>query len=128
MNQGLMLSSNELLKFANTFFNAFEQKDLQIVSGYFSQDITLSDPITEQINGKEAVVKTIKEIFSQNNSIHVKNRTFHTDPDQQSITAELEIVFNNHQRLNLVDVIELNAEGLIQSVRAYFDTRQMHTN
>ena len=108
-----MTNRNKLL----TYFQKFSDKDLEALSEMFAEDVRLTDwDIAE--SGKEDVVAANKRIFDSVESIIVKPLCIYSDGDD-SFAAEILILVNDEEFLEVVDVICFNEEGLIDSIKAY---------
>ena len=83
----------------------------------FAEDVRLTDwDIAE--SGKDDVVAANKRIFDSVESIIVKPLCIYSDGDD-SFAAEILILVNDEEFLEVVDVICFNEEGLIDSIKAY---------
>jgi len=100
-----------------TYFQKFSDKDLEALSEMFAEDVRLTDwDIAE--SGKDDVVAANKRIFDSVESIIVKPLCIYSDGDD-SFAAEILILVNDKEFLEVVDVICFNEEGLIDSIKAY---------
>ena len=100
-----------------TYFQKFSDKDLEALSEMFAEDVRLTDwDIAE--SGKDDVVAANKRIFDSVESIIVKPLCIYSDGDD-SFAAEILILVNDEESLEVVDVICFNEEGLIDSIKAY---------
>lgn len=125
MNQTTILTHQELLDIAQSYFTAFEKQDIQSLGNLFSDGVILFDPVIQKVEGKTAVLQANQAIFDANQTIAFLKKEIYVDAKRQTIAAALEILFNESQKLQVVDLIQVNPQGLITAVTAYFDTKQI---
>lgn len=101
---------------ARRYFEAFSSKDLNVLTGMFADDVTLKDWEIEA-QGKEAVIQANKNIFDSVNSIAARPLRIVSENDL--IAAELEILVNESQVIEVLDLIRFNDFQLITSITAF---------
>ena len=95
------------------YFNAFKEKNLNILSRLYSDDVELTD-WTGAWYGKQSVLEANKQLFendfelSLNSSLQLDNATY----NQITIRFENEVI-------EVMDVIKFNTNFEIESIRAY---------
>jgi len=100
-----------------SYFKNFSNKDIDSLREMFAEDVRLIDwEIAE--SGIEDVVKANQKIFDSVDSIIVKPMSIYHD-GEDSFAAEILIVINDKEFLEVVDVIEFDEDGLINSIKAY---------
>jgi hypothetical protein len=101
---------------ARRYFDAFSGKDLEALSGMFTEDVSLKDWEIEA-KGKQSVIKANANIFDSVKTIKVV--PLRIIVDSNIIAAELQITINNTTSIAVVDFITFDAKGLIKTIRAY---------
>jgi len=100
-----------------SYFKNFSNKDIDSLRKMFAEDVRLIDwEIAE--SGIEDVVKANQKIFDSVDSIIVKPMSIYHD-GEDSFAAEILIVINDKEFLEVVDIIEFDEDGLINSIKAY---------
>jgi len=96
-----------------TYFNAFKEKNLDILNRLYSDNTELID-WTGAWYGKESVLQANSQLFETdfelniNSSLQLKNVTY----NQITIRFESEVI-------EVMDVIKFNSNFEIESIRAY---------
>jgi steroid delta-isomerase len=98
------------------YLHHYETKNLEKISAMFSDDITLRD-WKIFVKGKAAALAETKTNFDAAQSIHIE--LLHLYPAPGGIAGELKIVVDGSIELFVVDVLEFNNEGRINSIRAF---------
>jgi len=107
------LSNKEI---ALAYLAKYAEKDLPSVANMFAEDITLRD-WKIRVLGKEQAVSETRKNFESADSIEIE--VLHTYENKDTVAAELKITVDATEELYVVDVITLNTEGKIASIRAY---------
>ena len=95
------------------YFNAFKEKNVDILSRIYSDNVELTD-WTGAWYGKDSVLEANKDLFKQefelslNSSLQLENATY----NQITIRFENEVI-------DVMDVIKFNKDFEIESIRAY---------
>ena len=95
---------------------AFNSQNLDKLKSIFSEDITLKD-WDREVKGNNNALQENKKIFESVKSIRaetVKNYFF-----ENIAVCILKIVVNDNEILDVVDIIEVNRENKISSIKAY---------
>lgn len=98
------------------YFNAFSNKDLERLDGMFSVGVQLQD-WDIVAHGSIEVIAANKKIFDSVDSIVVLPVALYQDGN--TVIAELEIIVNGKETINVVDVITFNEQQKITRIRAY---------
>ena len=115
------------------YFQAFADKDIEVLSEMFTDDIILidwnntftgKDQVVNEVQGIFANFKTIKlevtDIFSSLNIINAdRGETTVSIPKDDSFACEIVIVFDDLEPLYIMDLIEFDDEGRIEKLTAY---------
>ena len=115
------------------YFQAFADKDIEVLSEMFTDDIILidwnntftgKDQVVNEVQGIFANFKTIKlevtDIFSSLNIINAdRGETTVSIPKDDSFACEIVIVFDDLEPLYIMDLIEFDNEGRIKKLTAY---------
>jgi hypothetical protein len=101
---------------AEKYFETFSSKDLEGLKLMFDDDIILTD-WEIKAHGKEEVVLANGRIFDSVDTIQVNPIEIMEIGDK--IIAELSIVINNKDEINVVDIIKFNKLYKIISIRAF---------
>ena len=82
----------------------------------FAENISLRDWDITAV-GKEQVVTANRTIFTAVETIEVT--PIHLYQEGQTVIAELEILIDDTERLLVIDVLQFDRHGKIESIRAY---------
>ena len=98
------------------YFEDFSNKDLEKLSDFFSEEITLQDWDILAV-GKQNVLEANKNIFNSVDTIVVNLNELYIDDNVA--TCIIEIVINNEETLKVIDVIKIDTNGKIKEISAY---------
>jgi hypothetical protein len=99
-----------------SFLSAYERKDIDTISRMLAEDVVLRD-WNHEVSGLEAAVAEYSKNFRDAESLRITvNQILEAEA---GVAAELEIVVNGSQLLNVVDVFTFNESNEITSVVAY---------
>lgn len=98
------------------YLKKYEEKDLHGIEEMFSEDIVLRD-WKIRVEGKENAIRETKKNFENATSIEIE--VLSTYENTNTVAAELKIIVDSTEELYVVDVITINSEGKIKSIRAY---------
>jgi len=103
------------MQIAEKYLNAFGSKDIDKLSDLYSDDVTLRDWETT-ITGKDNLLKANKDFFDtvQNLDVVVGGLCI----NHATIAAEI-IIHIDDESLLVTDIITVNGQGYISSIRAY---------
>ena len=115
------------------YFQAFADKNIEVLTEMFTDDIVLidwnntftgKDQVVNEVQGIFANFKTIKlevtDIFSSLNIINAdRGETTVSIPKDDSFACEIVIVFDDLEPLYIMDLIEFDNEGRIKKLTAY---------
>lgn len=99
-----------------SYLDAYAKKDLAAVSGMFADSIALRD-WKISVAGKEAVVAETRKNFRAAESLRIEILGSYESDD--TVAGELKITVDESEVLHVVDVVSFDADGKIQSIRAY---------
>jgi len=98
------------------YLKKYEEKDLNSIEEMFSEDIVLRD-WKIRVEGKENALKETRKNFKNADSIEIE--VLSTYENKDTVAAELKITVDSTEELYVVDVITINSNGKIKSIRAY---------
>ena len=105
-----------------TYIEAFDKADLNIIANLFAENATVEDPVgTPQHVGIEAIKAFYKSAFDMGVKLVI---------DGKPRCAGNSVAFNFHvvmtgMKISPIDVFELNADGKVQSMKAYWSADNM---
>ncbi len=98
------------------FLKSYEAKDIDAIAVMLTDDVHLQDWNLEA-RGKAAVLEETLKNFHDAEHLQIQVRQFYEGSD--CAAARLRIVVNGSVELEVVDTIEVNADGKVRSIRAY---------
>lgn len=124
---------NKNIQQLRNYFQAFADKNIEVLTEMFTDDIILidwnntftgKDQVVNEVQGIFANFKTIKlevtDIFSSLNIINAdRGETTVSIPKDDSFACEIVIVFDDLEPLYIMDLIEFDDEGKINKLTAY---------
>lgn len=124
---------NKNIQQLRNYFQAFADKNIEVLTEMFTDDIILIDwnntftgknQVVNEVQGIFANFKTIKlevtDIFSSLNIINAdRGETTVSIPKDDSFACEIVIVFDDLEPLYIMDLIEFDDEGKINKLTAY---------
>lgn len=119
-----MNSYKQLNTIADSYFNAFANKDVNALSNLLADDVLLFDPIIQEVKSKKLVLEANQNIFSGVNKITFEQREIFIDMEKSTIIGQLKINFDG-KIIDVVDIIIVNQSQLISKITAYLDSKQV---
>ena len=124
---------NKNIQQLRKYFQAFADKNIEVLTEMFTDDIILidwnntftgKDQVVNEVQGIFTNFKTIKlevtDIFSSLNIINAdRGETTVSIPKDDSFACEIVIVFDDLEPLYIMDLIEFDDEGRIKKLTAY---------
>ena len=124
---------NKNIQQLRKYFQAFADKNIEVLTEMFTDDIILidwnntftgKDQVVNEVQGIFANFKTIElevtDIFSSLNIINAdRGETTVSIPKDDSFACEIVIVFDDLEPLYIMDLIEFDDEGRIKKLTAY---------
>ena len=124
---------NKNIQQLRKYFQAFADKNIEILTEMFTDDIILidwnntftgKDQVVNEVQGIFTNFQTIKlevtDIFSSLNIINADSgETTVSIPQDESFACEIVIVFDDLEPLYIMDLIEFDDEGRIKKLTAY---------
>lgn len=98
------------------YLRRYEEKDLKSIEEMFSNDIVLRD-WKIRVEGKENAINETRKNFESVRSIKIEVLSLYEN--KNTVAAELKITIDDKDELYVVDVITINTEGKISSIKAY---------
>ena len=106
-----------LKKYTHSYFEAFQNKRLDILEQMFADRITLNDWMVDLV-GKEEVLEFNKNTFAKIQKINISPLNVYIDSN--TTISELVIDINNGgETIFVLDIIKFNQQGKISSIVAY---------
>tara|TARA_X000000950_G_C13309646_1_gene416023 strand:- start:13 stop:450 length:438 start_codon:yes stop_codon:yes gene_type:complete len=111
-----VLEYKQMKEVVVNYFNIFSNKDLNGLEEAFSDEVILKDWDILAI-GKKEVLAANKNIFDnvQTISVNINEIYIHN----LTATCIIEVLINNEEKLSVVDIIKVDAEGKILEISAY---------
>ena len=106
----------------NTYVEAFEKADISIIDNMFADDATVEDPVGSEVReGKEAILAFYTTAFEYGAKLKL-----HGDlrVAGNSVAFTFDVVMGN-TTISPIDVFELNENGKVQTMRAYWGPENM---
>ena len=124
---------NKNIQQLRKYFQAFADKNIEILTEMFTDDIILidwnntftgKDQVVNEVQGIFTNFKTIKlevtDIFSSLNIINAdRGETTVSIPKDDSFACEIVIVFDDLEPLYIMDLIEFDEENRIKKLTSY---------
>lgn len=98
------------------YLKKYEEKDIKGIEEMFSVDIVLRDWKTRGEGKEKALIETLKNFQSV---VSIKIDVLSIYENESTVAAELKIVIDNKEELYVIDVITINPEGKISSIKAF---------
>lgn len=111
---GMLNKKNEQI--CLLYLQRYEDKDLKGIEEMFSNEIGLRD-WKIRVEGKENALIETRKNFQSAKSIKIEVLSIYEN--ENTVAAELKITIDNKDKLYVVDVITINTEGKISSIKAY---------
>lgn len=99
-----------------SYLRKYEEKDINGIEKLFSDAIVLRD-WKIRVTGKENALVETRKNFEAVDSIKID--VLSTYENENTVAAELKITIDATEELYVVDVITINSESKIASIRAY---------
>ncbi len=104
------------------YAEAFEKADLGIIEDMFATDATVEDPVgTPQHVGIEAIKTFYKSAFDMGVKLALNGKPRCAG---NSVAFSFDVVMTG-MKISPIDVFELNADGKVQSMKAYWSADNM---
>ena len=101
---------------AVSYFKMFSEKNIDGLRKMFDDNVTLRDWDIDK-KGIESVLKANLNIFQNVKTINAIPKNIISE--KNFVFAELKIIVNDDEELNVVDLIEFNKKGKIISIKAF---------
>lgn len=116
------MSTEKFQNIVDGYVEAFEKADLEIIRNMFAEDATVEDPVgTEAKVGIDAIVEFYTKAFEMGAKLSL------TQPIRvagNSVAFAFDVTMGD-MKISPIDVFELNAEGKVQTMRAYWGPENM---
>lgn len=98
------------------YLQYYESKNLKGIEDLFSEDIVLRD-WKIRVEGKRQALGETKKNFDAVDALKIEVLDLYEN--ENTVAAELKIIINNKEELYVVDVITINADAKISSIKAF---------
>jgi len=116
------METTVLQKAVAQYIEAFDKGDLAIIENLFATNATVEDPVgTPQHVGIEAIKAFYKGAFDMNVKLELNGKPRCAG---NSVAFSFDVVMTG-LKISPIDVFELNADGKIQSMKAYWSADNM---
>ena len=99
------------------YIEAFNNKDLKKLAALFVDTFTLEDPVVKRVEGKENVLKIIKDMFDSCDKLVFEAKNIYQEDDTTIIEFKLTL---DDTVLTGTDIIEWESNKM-EALRAYLD-------
>lgn len=106
-----------LKELTKNYIEAFNNKDLEKCAELFMENFALEDPVVKRIEGKDEVLKAIKNIFNSCNTLNFFSNNIFQDGNTTIIEFTLKL---DDTILAGTDIIEWE-DNKMKELRAYLD-------
>ncbi len=106
-----------LKKLTEEYITAFNNKDIESVSLFLTENFALEDPVIKRVEGKESVLKAIFEIFNSCEMLNFSAKNIYQDGNTTIIEFTLKL---DDTVLIGTDIIEWENDKM-KELRAYLD-------
>ena len=111
-----------LQKAVAQYIEAFEKGDLAMIENLFAANATVEDPVgTPQHVGIEAIKAFYKSAFDMGVKLELNGKPRCAG---NSVAFSFDVVMTG-MKISPIDVFELNADGKVQSMKAYWSADNM---
>ena len=110
------------------YFLAIRAMDPEAVASTFAEDATTYDPVgSEGITGHEAIREFFSSIYKNFKSVALTEDSIFVAGDGAAVKWTGKGTSANGRNVNFegIDVFEINADGKIQTIRAYWNPAEM---
>lgn len=114
----------DIERIAEDYFRAFTTKDLAKLDEIFADEISLWDPLVNEVSSKAKVLEANKAIFDGTQKIDFVFKRIFVDQARNTAIAELKIDFDGNL-IEVVDILEFNEAGSLAKITAYLDSKQV---
>lgn len=103
-------------KNAFLYLEKYAEKDIQSISKLFADDILLCD-WKIKVKGKDTAINETKKNFLYVDMLLINVLEYYENKD--TIALEIKITIDRKEELYVMDVIKVNSEGKIISIKAF---------
>lgn len=116
------METTVLQKAVAQYIEAFDKGDLNIIANLFAENATVEDPVgTPQHIGIEAIKAFYKSAFDMGVKLELNGKPRCAG---NSVAFSFDVVMTG-MKISPIDVFELNADGKVQSMKAYWSADNM---
>lgn len=116
------METTVLQKAVAQYVEAFDKADLNLIANLFAENATVEDPVgTPQHVGIEAIKAFYKSAFDMGVKLELNGKPRCAG---NSVAFSFDVVMTG-MKISPIDVFELNADGKVQSMKAYWSADNM---
>lgn len=116
------METTVLQKAVAQYVEAFDKADLNLIANLFAENATVEDPVgTPQHVGIEAIKAFYKSAFDMGVKLELNGKPRCAG---NSVAFSFDVVMTG-MKISPIDVFELNADGKVQSMKAYWSPDNM---
>jgi len=122
------ISPDKISRAVRAYFLAIRAMDAEAFANTFAEDGTTSDPVgTAAITGREAIREFLTSICQNFKSVGLTEESIFVAGNGAAVkwTGHGTSATGKEVRFEGIDVFEVNADGKIQTVRAYWNPAEM---
>lgn len=122
------VTADRISRIVRAYFLAIRAMDADAFANTFAEDGTTYDPAgSEGVTGRDAIREFFNSICRNFNSVALTEESVFVAGDGAAVKWTGTGTSANGKRVNFegIDVFEVNADGKIQTVRAYWNPAQM---
>ena len=116
------MSAEQYQKIVESYVEAFDKADINIIDTMFADDATVEDPVGTEVRvGKGAILAFYTQAFEYGAKLELNGDIRAAG---NSVAFTFDVVMGD-TRISPIDVFEINAEGKVQTMRAYWGPENM---
>lgn len=110
------MSNAKLEALTQEFLAAYAAKDIDTIRSMFAETVILRDWNLE-VTGKDAAIREFESNFQKSEHIEIKVNKLYSSGS--GVSAEIKILVDKTEKLNVVDVLEFDENQKILSIVSY---------
>ncbi len=117
-----LVDTERLKQIVAQYVEAFEKADIEIIRAIYAEDATLEDPVgTEVKQGMPAICDFYESAFAGGAKLEMNGEVRCAG---NSVAFPFTVIVGG-MKIHPIDVFEINADGKIQSMKAYWSAENM---
>ncbi|NRB40579.1 MAG: nuclear transport factor 2 family protein [Pseudomonadales bacterium] len=116
------MSTEKFQAIVDGYVEAFDKADLSIIDNMFADDATVEDPVGSEVRtGKEAILAFYTTAFEYGAKLKC-DQPIRVAGNSVAFAFEVSM---GDTKINPIDVFEINDDGKVQTMRAYWGPENM---